>query len=214
MLKSTAVLTERIAGAHEAYARARELRETGKYTKVLVRREKYSFNKLIVSAYQMVEETGHQSGECQICGRMLKVIDGRLSLHGYQRPGWGYVVGRCYGAKYPTYQESKKRLVMFVEMLKDQLVHAEETTAKMRVVTEISVEYGVYKGAGKQEKKWWTVREGEKFERPADCRLSYYSFEDVRDSRVRECMNKEREAREMLAHFTDRLRHSPVNHDD
>lgn len=39
-------------------------------------------------------------------------------LHGYQRPGWGYVVGQCFGLKYPPFElscEGTKALKVFLE---------------------------------------------------------------------------------------------------
>jgi hypothetical protein len=45
-------------------------------------------------------------GECQICEGQFKVQDGRVVLHGYKRPGHGYIVGECMGRNEAPYELS------------------------------------------------------------------------------------------------------------
>lgn len=41
-------------------------------------------------------------GFCPVCGQTWKVRNGELVHHGYQRPGFGYIVGDCFGVgKFP-----------------------------------------------------------------------------------------------------------------
>lgn len=51
-----------------------------------------------VSVWTLTEVAGRERtrGTCQICGGS-QVHDGGLALHGYKRPRWGYIVGRCPG---------------------------------------------------------------------------------------------------------------------
>jgi len=46
------------------------------------------------------------TGTCPCCGANVKLRNGRLVLHGYQRPGWGSVVGECFGVGYEPYERS------------------------------------------------------------------------------------------------------------
>lgn len=47
-------------------------------------------------------------GVCQYCGRHQAVDGDTIVLHGYQRPGHGYTVGRCLGAKHTSLNKSDK----------------------------------------------------------------------------------------------------------
>lgn len=54
-----------------------------------------------VSEWKLVTVEGRERfrGVCQLCGH-LQVVDGdRIVLHGYNRPGHGYIVGECPAAK-------------------------------------------------------------------------------------------------------------------
>lgn len=65
----------------------------------------------VVSEYTTVTVAGrlrHQ-GVCQFCGNQQVVKDGVLVLHGYQRPGWGSIFGRCPGAGHQPLQRERIR---------------------------------------------------------------------------------------------------------
>jgi len=48
-----------------------------------------------------IDMKGDRRGYCYCCGRIGFKLDkhGELSRHGYQRPGWGYDIGGCWGSK-------------------------------------------------------------------------------------------------------------------
>ena len=48
-----------------------------------------------------IDLNGERRGYCYCCGRVgFKLNDaGRLSRHGYSRPGWGYDIGGCQGTR-------------------------------------------------------------------------------------------------------------------
>jgi hypothetical protein len=78
-------------------AKIAELEATGKYTKVTSRRPGYG-STFEILCYAEVETTIQERGTCQICGGAFAVSkDGTLANHGYKRPRWGYLVGRCDG---------------------------------------------------------------------------------------------------------------------
>lgn len=52
-----------------------------------------------VSEYHITLKEGRTRyrGTCQVCGRSHVVQDQRVVLHGYERPGYGYIEGQCPG---------------------------------------------------------------------------------------------------------------------
>jgi len=68
--------------------------------------------------------TRDNTGTCSCCfaNHKLRLLAGKtvpqMVLHGYQRPGWGYVVGQCFGLKYPPFElscEGTKALQLHLE---------------------------------------------------------------------------------------------------
>ena len=51
-------------------------------------------------------ESGSASGTCQCCFGAFKLPRGRMSHHGYKRPGYGYDVGYCMGERELPYEKS------------------------------------------------------------------------------------------------------------
>lgn len=63
-------------------------------------------------------------GACQACFRSQQTqppvgfpvpLTNVLVLHGYRRPGTGYIVGNCYGMKYAPFEVSCERTKQFVK---------------------------------------------------------------------------------------------------
>lgn len=57
--------------------------------------------------------TRDNTGTCAVCFRNIKLIqkvnqDAVMAVHGYNRPGHGYIIGRCWGGEYPPYELSSK----------------------------------------------------------------------------------------------------------
>lgn len=62
-----------------------------------------------VSVYRTTEVHGRlrNRGHCQYCGNTQVVQDGKLVLHGYQRPGWGTLINECPGAHHAPLEFEK-----------------------------------------------------------------------------------------------------------
>ena len=45
-------------------------------------------------------------GTCQACFLVQKLPNGKISLHGYERPGDGYIMGDCEGSYHLPYEQS------------------------------------------------------------------------------------------------------------
>lgn len=55
-------------------------------------------------------------GTCAVCFGSFKVTeDGRTSKHGFQRPGWGYTVGACFGQHKVAWEISPDVAIDFVK---------------------------------------------------------------------------------------------------
>lgn len=79
------------------------------------------------------EKSGFE-GTCQICFRGQQTRDGLLVLHGYQRPGHGYVVGKCWGVAYAPFEVSCERTKEFIEKcLKPTLADWQQELARLQV---------------------------------------------------------------------------------
>lgn len=46
-------------------------------------------------------------GLCSVCGRRCAVRHGRVSVHGYQKKGYGQIIGECLGSGRPHYGSEK-----------------------------------------------------------------------------------------------------------
>lgn len=65
------------------------------------------------------------TGTCPFCFRNVKLRKGLIVLHGYKRPGWGEVYGRCAGVGWEPYErspEGTKKYRTEVERRKKDLV--------------------------------------------------------------------------------------------
>lgn len=87
-----------------------------------------------VSRWQVAEVAGRERlrGTCQVCGGQQVVTDGEgLALHGYQRPRWGYVVGRCGGTAHAPAELSVALTHETIETLERCLAEARQREAAM-----------------------------------------------------------------------------------
>lgn len=58
-------------------------------------------------------------GTCGICSNVQKLKgDGALVLHGYQRPGYGWIQGSCFGVGYKAWELSPEAVEAYIKHLK------------------------------------------------------------------------------------------------
>ena len=77
-----------------------------------------------------------REGTCQICEGAQIVQPtgankGTLVLHGYQRPGYGYTVGNCFGYHRKPFEVACDALTEWVDMLKGQKASIETALATL-----------------------------------------------------------------------------------
>ncbi len=99
------------------------------------------------------------TGTCQICERACKLPNGRVSLHGYKRPGTGWITGNCRGSHELPFEQSCDALVRFIEtVLVARRANLLESLAELPTLTEV-IEYPRYGGRVTGEPK--TYHKGE-----------------------------------------------------
>jgi len=108
----------------------------------------------------------NNAGICPACFRLQKLdADGGMVLHGYQRPGDGCVVGRCYGVGLRPLEVSVKGTEAFLnEVLEPRAVRSEKTLAEFIATppTSLNAERGY---GAKKTVVTLTAADGYEFER-------------------------------------------------
>lgn len=132
-----------------------------------------------------------RDGECQICEGRFIAEKGTLVLHGYERPGIGYVVGRCFGVKHVPWEVGCSALREWVEIHLTKMVEAADLSLRaMKNATMVYREKwtGEYKN-NKPVRKLVPVYEGEPgFEdlKRGEVKLAEMRLENVTKERARQ----------------------------
>lgn len=69
-------------------------------------------------------------GTCQICEGKWAMVRGKVSLHGYTRPGYGFITGSCRGSQQLAWEESCNVVGKWISELSKMLEHAEGLLAR------------------------------------------------------------------------------------
>jgi len=118
-----------------------------------------------------------RDGECQICQqRFLLDSRGNLVLHGYQRPGHGYIVGDCFGVGHPPWEVSSDALAEWIERLKARSAQLAQEATRVAKLTSIDVNRG-----SERNPKFVTLTKGDP---PGYDNRGKLSFEDELEKRV------------------------------
>lgn len=79
----------------------------------------------IVNAARKAAKESTQK-ECQICERnQCLSASGKMVLHGYTRPGYGFIQGSCFGVGHVDYSVGTDALSLYADSLRGMLVSAE-----------------------------------------------------------------------------------------
>jgi hypothetical protein len=80
-------------------------------------------------------------GRCQICFKNQKLTSGKkLVHHGYNRPGYGYIVGDCFGVGYQPYELGHDACDDWLKQLERMVINYKKQlkTAKAGEITKLS----------------------------------------------------------------------------
>ena len=78
--------------------------------------------------------TATHEGECGVCERRFSIgrVDERLALHGFRRPGGGWLLGECPGQNRLPVERSTETLVLLETLARKHAEAEEETLAFLR----------------------------------------------------------------------------------
>jgi hypothetical protein len=79
------------------------------------------------------------AGHCPVCDSLQRLRNGDMVLHGYERPGWGEVVGRCSGVGYPAYELSPAGCIAYKAEVADLLKKAHTSLAEAKARTSATL---------------------------------------------------------------------------
>jgi len=99
-------------------------------------------------------------GTCPVCYGEHKLQKMLVVLHGYERPGYGEINGKCPGVGWPPFEVSPDGTIAYVERrLQPDLEGSEDflRRAEAGQVTEVRVETLVSTGWGKRERAYKTL---------------------------------------------------------
>lgn len=100
------------------------------------------------AAQKRIASRAGGSGTCQICAGDQAIVRGNIALHGYERPGYGYIQGRCYGADKLPFEVSCDALRTWIGMLRGFLTRTHDELARLPFVTTLMVEETVHSPTG------------------------------------------------------------------
>lgn len=100
---------------------------------------------LNMEAHKPAEPRSRENtGTCGWCWGNYKLDNGRLVLHGYQRPGWGHVHGRCRCVNYQPLELSPATAVAYREALDEWIGERQSFLNKVAAgeVAEVAIGHG------------------------------------------------------------------------
>lgn len=87
--------------------------------------------------YDLPKTTSGQ-GTCPVCFRPIKLPQGVMALHGYERPGTGYIHGECFGVRYKPFEvspEGTKDYIVYLEGIEKDVQKTLDFLNSDKVVT-------------------------------------------------------------------------------
>lgn len=81
-------------------------------------------------------------GTCAVCEGRIKVRGGTLVHHGYRRPGFGFIVGDCFGVKMAAHETSPETAKAYLgEVILPTLDVRIQMTARVETATVLTYTY-------------------------------------------------------------------------
>src|SRR5262245_56903099 len=136
-------------------------------------------------------------GTCPVCEGRIKVGSGNLVHHGYQRPGYGHILGDCFAVGCLPHETSPDTAKQYLaEVILPRLTTQIATKARVETAKVLSYTYERRVGRDQKVPVMVQVKQGDVFtyhsdEVTKDCH-SIPSFDDVRRVQL---ANLEREIR-------------------
>lgn len=84
------------------------------------------------------------SGTCQICGGSQAIVRGKISLHGYNRPGLGFITDQCWGSGELAFEVSCDALRKWIGKLRTFQTRAHDELLNLPARAELLIEVRVF----------------------------------------------------------------------
>jgi hypothetical protein len=84
-----------------------------------------------IAAKKAKKSAGVGMCECQVCAAQVALVRGKTSLHGYSRPGFGFIVGSCRGAQELPFEVSCSILAKWIDEMRAMRATAERMLAHL-----------------------------------------------------------------------------------
>lgn len=103
--------------------------------------------------------TRENTGTCGACLRNIKLVWKSdqlpvMALHGYNRPGHGYIIGKCYGGDHPPYELSPEATKIMLTYVVKQVEEARKLVAFLKTSPEKFEYHEQTYDKAKDEDKW------------------------------------------------------------
>jgi hypothetical protein len=111
-------------------------------------------------------------GTCPVCYREQKLHKMLMVHHGYQRPGYGYIQGDCFGVGWTPFELSPDGTIAYVErVLQPQLERNQEFLQQLQAGTVTELYVKTYEGFGRHGMKKITIEDGYTFKQEVRNRI-------------------------------------------
>ena len=135
-------------------------------------------------------------GTCQVCFHKQRTNGVTLVLHGYHRPGHGYIIGRCTGTNYPPFEVSCEETKKFIGVLQDYHVGRVEHLRKLNAEEYETLYFKPYSSAWGPKKPDVAVSRGADWQ---GIRNGMNSIPSYAELKARNIQQTESEIRYVLA---------------
>lgn len=97
---------------------------------------------------------------CQLCERTCKLVRGMISLHGYNRPGDGFITGKCPGSRNVSWAVGHNVVDQYIADLGGRLAYVRELLV-VALDTQANADETTEYPHGQAPRTW---KRGERFE--------------------------------------------------
>lgn len=134
--------------------------------------------------------------ECQICEGQWAIVAGGISIHGYTRPGCGFITGECMGSRcrpFPATDAPQR----YRRACENHVTRCVEQLAELAAAESVEYTYAVRVTGKPFEKEYrtHTINRGDLYRYDAEKRQTFPAFADEVRRRQEKLVKSREEAR-------------------